>query len=429
MIRAIGIVLAVGLLCLVGAVVGAQETVTAPQHGAPGEIEPSAADAVYPPSPERQALLARYSGFVNIWRFASFGITLGLLALILFTGLSARLARWARVGRKSYLVTLIYVALFFGVYYLLNLPFSYYREFLVESEYGFMNQTAGAWLLDDLKYLGIMILLSSIVVWILYRLLARMERWWLAFTLIAIPLIVLFAVIIPVYVSPLFNSYTPLASDELRTQIEQLADEAGVHGSAIYQVDQSRRSNKVNAYVTGVFGTKRIVLYDTMINNFEPEEIRFVMGHELGHYVMNHVWYGIILSVLFVGAALWLTDKTIRRVIKRFRDRFGFDRLDDLASLPLLMVYLSVITFLGGPIINGYSRLMEHQADIYGMEISGVAAEPAVRAFEKLSAYNLSDPDPHPFIEFWFYSHPSLNSRIAFVRSFQVGQNRTMQGG
>lgn len=392
-----------------------------PSPSAPDTLSAASAslEISYPMSPERRALLEDYATFVNIWRFVSFGITLAVLALILFTGLSARLARWARVGKKSFFVAFIYVALFMVVYYLLNLPFSYYREYVVESEYCFMTQTATQWLIDDLKYLGVLIVMSSVVVWLLYALLSRLQRWWLAFTAISIPLIIIFAVIVPVYVSPLFNNFTPLSDGELRFQIEELADDAGVHGSAIYEVDNSRRSTKVNAYVTGVFGTKRIVLYDTMIDNFSQDEVLFVMAHELGHYVMNHVWYGIILSVLFVGFALWLTDKTIHRLITKFQGRFGFSKLSDVASLPLVMIYLTVITFVGGPIINGYSRLMEHQADIYAMKLSSVDGETAARAFDKLSVFNLSDPDPHPIIEFWFYSHPSLKSRMAFVRDFR----------
>jgi len=403
-------------LCLLLAAGAVAQTTPAPDsaQAAPG----LGGDVVYPMTPERTALLESYSSFVNIWRFVALGISLGVFALILFTGLSAKLRDWAQVGRKSFFVAFIYTALLMTVISLLELPSSYYREFVIESEYGFMTQSVGGWLLDSIKYLGIYIVVASVVVWVLYRLMAKMERWWLAFTMLAIPFIVVMAVIVPVYINPLFNDFEPLHDKTLTHEIELLADDAGVHGAAIYEVDNSRRSTKVNAYVTGVFGTKRIVLYDTMLKNFSDPEILFVTAHELGHYVMNHVWYGIILSVLFTGFALWITDKASRNLIGRFKKRFGFSQLSHLASLPLIMAFITVITFVGGPIVNGYSRLMEHQADVYAMELSNADGETAARTFDKLSVYNLSDPNPHPFIEFWFYSHPSLKSRMEFARSF-----------
>jgi Zn-dependent protease with chaperone function len=217
----------------------------------------------------------------------------------------------------------------------------------------------------------------------------------------------------------MFNVFEPLKDKHLEGEILALASKAGIEGSDVFQVDGSKQSSKINAYVTGLFGTKRIVLYDTMIDNFETDEIKFVMGHEMGHYVMNHIWWGLSIVVLFIAFAFWLVDKTIRPAIDRFKDRFGFDRLGDIASLPLVMVFISVISFFFNPITNGASRYWEHQADIYGMEITDVSGESAAIAFDKLSVFNLSDPDPHPIIEFWFYDHPTLKKRMEFVRGYR----------
>jgi Zn-dependent protease with chaperone function len=184
-------------------------------------------------------------------------------------------------------------------------------------------------------------------------------------------------------------------------------------------VDGSKQSSKINAYVTGLFGTKRIVLYDTMIDNFTLDEIRFVMGHEMGHYLMNHMWWGLGIAILFIMFSLWLMDKTIHGVIRRFSTRFRFKKLSDIASLPLVLIFIYVINFAFQPITNSSSRFMERQADKFGMDITGVSGETAAIAFDKLSVYNLSDPDPSELVEFWFYSHPSLKKRMAFVRSYR----------
>ena len=241
------------------------------------------------------------------------------------------------------------------------------------------------------------------------------------FSLGAIPFVVMIVVIVPVVVSPLFNEFGPLQDKQLEAEILTLAEQAGIEGADLFEVDASKQSSKINAYVTGLFGTKRIVLYDTLIKYFTLDEIKFVMAHEMGHYTMNHVWQGVGLSILFIMFSFWLMNRLIHSVIARFRNRFGFDQLGDYASWPLVLAFLTVIMFVFQPVTNGFSRYIEHQSDIYGMEMSGVDGESAATAFDKLSVFNLSAPDPHPVVEFWFYSHPALVKRMAFVRSWQPG--------
>lgn len=382
------------------------------------EISGKSAESVYPMSEERKAKLTSYSRFNNIWRFVSFFIGLGILALILFTGLSARLRNIARKAKKKFLVIWLFMILILVVDYLLNFPFSVYRSFVVESNYGFMNQTFWEWLGQDLLGLGLTAIIGIIPMWFLYRVISKYRKWWLVFALGAIPFVIFFIVIAPVFISPLFNDFVPLQDQQLKTEILDLASRAGIEGSEVFQVDASRQSAKINAYVTGLFGSKRIVLYDTMINSFTLDEIKFVMAHEMGHYVMHHVWYGVAMSIVFMALALWVTSRTITGVIRRFRRRFGFDSLSDIASLPLIMIYITVLMFLFNPAINSISRYMERQSDTYGMNISGVSGESAAVAFDKLAVYNLSDPDPPALIEFWFYSHPALKKRMEFVRGY-----------
>ncbi len=379
----------------------------------------STKEAVYPLSPERQAKLIAYSRFSNIWRFAEFFISIGILALILFTGLSAKLRNWAQAAGKRFLVIWLFLVMFILAEYILSFPFHVYRGFVVENNYGFMNQTFIQWWGEDLLGLLIGCIVAILPMWFFYWLVGKYRKWWLWFSIGAIPFAIFFIVIAPVVISPLFNKFEPLKDKQLETQILALADKAGIEGSDVFQVNASKQSTKVSAYVTGLFGTKRIVLYDNLIDNFSYDEIGFVMGHEMGHYVMHHVWWGLLVAIVFIAFALWLTDKTIHPVINRFKSRFRFERLSDIASLPLVMVYLTIISFIFQPITNSASRFMEHQADKYGLDITDVSGEAAVIAFDKLSVFNLSDPDPHWLIEFWFYDHPALKKRMDFVRGYR----------
>ncbi|MFH1374682.1 MAG: M48 family metallopeptidase [bacterium] len=376
-------------------------------------------EPLYPMSAERKERLVSYSQFNNIWRFVGFFVSIGVLCLLLFTGFSAKIRNWAGVARHKFLILWLFWVLFLLADYILNLPLHIYRSFMVESDYGFINQTFIEWWGEDLLGLLIGAVIGIIPVWFFYRAVARFRRWWLWFSIGAIPFLVFFIVIAPVVISPLFNKYEPLKDKQLESEILALASQAGIEGSDVFQVNASKQSTKINAYVTGLFGTKRIVLYDTMIDNFETDEIKFVMGHEMGHYVMNHVWWGLLVAVVFIAFALWLMNRTIHAVIKRFRGRFRIDRLADVASLPLVMIFVTIISFVFQPVTNGWSRYIEHQCDIYGLDISQVSGESAAIAFDKLSVYNLSDPDPHWLIEFWFYGHPALKKRMEFVREYK----------
>lgn len=373
---------------------------------------------VYPMPPERKELLISYSRFKNIWRFASFFIGVVLLGIILFTGLSAKIRNLAqKVTGKRAVHWLIYIILFMVVLFIINLPFDYYRNFLVEHDYGFSNQTGGEWFAESLKSLVVTIIFSCIILGLLYWLINRFKRWWLYFAVGMIPIAVLMIIIVPVVVSPMFNKFEPLKDEQLAAKMTQLANKAGIQDPDIYQVDASKQSKKINAYFTGMFGTRRIVLYDNMINNFSHEEIEFVMGHEIGHFKMYHIWKGLFIAVIIVFAASWLADRLLPRIINRFRRRLGFEKLGDIASIPLLILFITVFSFITQPFQNTISRIHEYDSDEYGLRLSGVTAEDAVRTFDKLSVFNLSDPAPSPIIEFWFYDHPALYKRMDFVRN------------
>ncbi|MCX6826669.1 MAG: M48 family metallopeptidase [candidate division Zixibacteria bacterium] len=372
---------------------------------------------IYPMPPERMAKLIAYSRFNNLWRFLDFFISVVILLIIIYGGLSARLRNWAsKISSKNFFVYFFYFIFFMIVMYGLNFPFDYYRNFAIEHQYGFSNQTFGAWFGESLKSLGVGFVFGFILFLILYWLINRFRKWWLAFAIGSIPFMVLVIIIVPVIITPLFNKFEPIKNKELGAEMTALAGKAGIYNPDIYEVDASKQSSKVNAYFTGMFGTKRIVLYDTAIKNFTVNELKFIMGHEIGHYVMHHIWYGLFLGVVFIFIVFYLADKFLPPMIERRKNRIGFSRLGDIAGLPLLLLFVTVFSFIFQPIQNTASRYFENQSDRFGMQLSGVTGDEAATAFDKLSVFNLSDPEPSALIEFWFYTHPALKKRMDNVR-------------
>jgi STE24 endopeptidase len=415
--RVMFVLLALIVLCAGFQPVSAQPDSSKTSSTATATLSPDS--VVYPPSPARLAKQTAYARFGNIWRFADFFISIAVFLIILFTGLSARLRDIASAMKRDFLKWWLYLALLLVVMYILSFPANVYRNFMVEDQYGFMNQTFWQWWGEDLLSLLLSMIFGIIPVAGLYFVVSRFRRWWLVFSICAVPIAAFFMVVAPVFIAPLYNKYDSLTDKSLETKILALADKAGIPGSHVFEVNASKQSTKVNAYVTGLFNTKRIVLYDTLIKGFTTDEILFVMGHEMGHYVMNHVWIGLAVLLVFLCFLLWLINRFIHDLIHRWRRNFGFERIQDVASLPLLMLCLTVIMFFAQPVTNTVSRAMEHSADKFGMNISQVSGDVAASAFDKLSVYNMSDPDPSSLVEFWFYDHPAIKKRIEFVRSYR----------
>jgi STE24 endopeptidase len=387
----------------------------------------SGSNFVYPMPPDRKEKLIAYSRFNNLWRFAGFLIEVAIFLIVLYTGLSGKFRDWAqKISPNKFVIYLFYLIFLTIVIYALNFIPYYYRNYVVEHNYGFSNQSFGEWLGDSLKGQLIGFVFGMVIILILYWLINRFKKWWVYFAVGAIPIMIFVMIIYPVLVAPMFNKFVPIKNEQLRTEMVNLAEKAGIHNPDVYEVDASRQSSKVNAYFTGMFGTKRIVLYDTAINNFSSDELKFIMGHEIGHYLMNHIWYGMLLAIFLFFIAGYLADRFLGGFIRNNSRRFGFDRLGDVASYPLLSLFVTVFFFVAQPITNGASRYMEYKSDTYGLEISGVTGDEAATAFDKLSVFNLSDPQPPILIEYWFYDHPSLKKRMDRI---QVLYNQMHKSG
>jgi Zn-dependent protease with chaperone function len=208
-----------------------------------------------------------------------------------------------------------------------------------------------------------------------------------------------------------------MKNQALEHKILALAAGAGIEGSRVFEVKKSVDTKAVNAYVTGVMGTKRIVLWDTLLAKLDEKEVLHVMGHEMGHYVLGHVARSIVLSALLTLIGLFLVDWSGRRLVARYADRLGFDRLSDIASVPLLLMLLEVAALLLSPVALAYSRIQEHESDKFALDLTH-NNHAGGRSFIKLQQENLSNPRPGPIFKFFRSSHPSIGERIDFCNTY-----------
>jgi Zn-dependent protease with chaperone function len=235
--------------------------------------------------------------------------------------------------------------------------------------------------------------------------------------LLSVPFLYVTMLVTPIWIDPLFNTFGPMKDKALERRILDLAERAGIEGSRVFEVDKSVDTKAVNAYVTGVFGTKRIVLWDTLLAKLDPPEVLAVMGHEMGHYVLGHVVRSIWLGSIVILAGLFFVDRAGRWLIARFSGRLGFDRLSDIASVPLVLLLMEVSSLFLSPVALAYSRYQEHEADRFSLELTH-ANHSAAMSFVKLQRENLSHPRPGLFYKVFRASHPSIGDRIDFCNAY-----------
>jgi Zn-dependent protease with chaperone function len=310
---------------------------------------------------------------------------------------------------------------------LAQLPFDIYDHH-VSLKYGLSVQHWGSWFRDWGKGLLLAFIFGTFLAWILYGVLRRSRRrWWLYFWLALIPIIVFVLFVAPVWIEPMFNNFEPLTDRhaDLVAQIERVVHRAGMEipPQRMYEMKASEKTRQLNAYVSGFGATKRVVVWDTTMQKMTTPETLFVFGHEMGHYVLHHIAkelaliLGILLVLFYVGYRL------VNWGLARYGPRWGLRDLSDWASLPLLMLVLSVLAFFATPAFNAVSRHYEHQADQYGLEvIHGLVPDSsmnAARSFQILGEVSLDYPYVNRFWEFWAWSHPAIASRMIFAQTYR----------
>ena len=372
------------------------------------------------PVPEPSELaVQRYRTGNWLWLFNQFWALL-VPFVILVTGFSARIRNVAvRIGRWWYFVIVVYFTAYMLITYAVDWPLSFYQGYIREHAYGLSNQTFGKWQGDSLKMLMVNIVLGAMFLWVPYLLLKKSpKRWWL-YTGLLVPVFLCFQTLIaPVFIAPLFNEFGPMKDQELEAKILALAERSGIEGSRVYEVEKSVDTNAVNAYVTGFMDTKRIVLWDTLLEKLDEDEVLFVMAHEMGHFVLNHIVKFIMFVSIIIFVALYLVHRVANWVLARHGDRFGFHELGDIASFPLILLLMGVLSLLVTPMLMGLSRHNEREADQFGIELTQ-DSRAAATAFVTLQQENLGVPWHHPVLRYWRGSHPSIAERITFFNEYR----------
>jgi Zn-dependent protease with chaperone function len=347
-----------------------------------------------------------------------------VLFIILHWRLAVRFRDWAEArSSRRFVQALIYAPLLLVTLGVLGLPGEIYRQSL-ELKYQQSVQGWGSWAWDWAKGGFVSLAFGTFLVWILYGLIRRSpRRWWLYLWLVSIPLTVLLVFLQPLVIDPLFFRFEPLAQRQpvLAGEITQVVERAGFHipPDRMFEMNASAKLNSLNAYVAGLGASKRVVVWDTTIAKLTVLQTLAVFGHEMGHYVLGHIWKGIAFAVSVIFLFLYLGYRGMTWTLGRCGPGWDLRGVDDWASLPVLLLFLSVFNFLGSPVFSAFSRYLEHQADVYGLEvIHGLvpdSAQVAAQSFQVMGEVDLSDPDPNPIVEFWLFSHPSTKERIYFA--------------
>lgn len=363
--------------------------------------------------------MVRHSRIVNTLYFVGTAWSFAGLAIVLGAGISRRLRDLsARVARRPFLAAMLYIVLFSLVIATFDFPLTYYAGYSVPHRFDLSDQSLPSWMADQLKGLAVSLAIGAPLGALALLGIRRLRRWWVALWLVSIPLILLMVVIQPIVLDPIFNRFEPLRDQVLREKLLDLASHAGIEGSRVYQVDKSKQTKTMNAYVNGIGPTNRIVMWDTLLAKLDHAEVLGVMAHEMGHYALRHIWKGLAFSLALSFFVFFLVQRIHDWGLPRFGPRWGFTTRGDPASLPWLLLIASVIGFLLSPVVNCYSRSIEHNADIFALELTR-RNEPLATAFVKLAEDSKRDPNPDAFIEFWRYSHPPIGKRIAFALSYR----------
>lgn len=367
---------------------------------------------------QKQAQAKQYARIKRRLWVVDQGISLLYAILWLVTGWSTATRVWLEgFTSNDWVIVAGFAAIFGGIYFLLNLPLGYYTGFVLPHRFELSTQSLKDWLIDQLKGLAVGAVMGLLLIELVYLILRLTgDYWWLWLTGGMLLFSVLLTNLAPVLLMPIFNKFTPLGEDhaDLAERLTRLAEKAGTQVRGVYKMDMSRRTKQANASLTGLGNTRRIILGDTLINEFSPDEIETVLAHELGHHVNHDMVWLIGSGTLLTGLGFFLVSLAMEWAISAF----GLTGVADPAGLPALMILLSLYQLIIMPIDNAISRWREGEADNYALKATQ-KAEAFASAFTRLANQNLSDVEPEPWVVFLFYNHPPLGARIAKAEAWQ----------
>jgi Zn-dependent protease with chaperone function len=331
-----------------------------------------------------------------------------------------------RTGSNSFMQALIFVPPLILLIAVASLPIEIYGHH-ISLAYGLSVQSWLSWAGDWCKAEAISLIVTVLAVFTLFRRIRRSPQWWwFQFWLLTLPFAVLLIFVAPVILDPMFNSFVPLEKTQplLVSEIERVTQRGGLEipRDRMFEMQASAKVTTYNAYVTGIGATKRVVVWDNTARDLTVPETLFVFGHEMGHYVLNHIYKGLAFYAATSLLGFWVGRRIVVALLARWGERWHIRGIHDLAALPVLLLALSLLMLVGEPIGNAFSRHLEHQADIYGLEVThGLFpnnAEVAASSFQKLGEKSYDYPTPNPLLVFWAYSHPSIAERIRFCLGY-----------
>ncbi len=366
----------------------------------------------------------RYNRMRRWLGIADFVVGFVFLIVLLLTGWSGGLRDLAyRLGFQNYSLSLfIYLLLLLVISKVLGVGLDYYG-FLQERKFNLSTQRFSAWAWDEVKAFLVGLVLGSIVVEVLYLTIRQWpQHWWMLAWALFMGLFIVLAQLAPVVLFPIFYKFEPLDNEDLRRRLVVLSERAGTRVRGVYRWKLSEKSKKANAALTGLGATRRIILADTLLDNYTPEEIEAVLAHELGHHVHRHILKSIFVQAGITLFGFWAANWVLHYAV----DQHMFEELSDFANLPLLALVSVVLSFLLMPALNAYSRFHERQADRYAFE-SIASVEPFITSMNKLAEQNLAERTPSKWVEWFFHSHPAISRRLAAAKEWSRKHNLNPQ--
>jgi STE24 endopeptidase len=375
------------------------------------------------PAAERARSDAYFEGgyWLQLWDFLAIAIVMWLLLRFRW---SMRMRGFAeRITRIRPLQTALYWVQFIVAVSVLTFPLTVYEGYVREHKYGLLNQSFSPWLRDQLMSLAVTVVLGALLIVPLFGLVRRLgPRWWVRGAALMILFVAFVSLIAPVYLAPLFNTYKKLEDARIKDPILSMARANGIPATDVYEFDASRQSNRVSANVSGLAGTLRISLNDNLLNRCTLPEIETTMGHEMGHYVLNHAYKGLVMLGVIIVIGFAFLQWGLAFSLGRWGEQWGISDIKDVAVLPLAFLIFSLFLFLTTPVFNTITRTMEFEADMYGLN---AARQPDGEANVDLLLGEYRKMDPGPVEEFLFYDHPSGRTRITAAMRWKAEHPET----
>jgi len=362
------------------------------------------------PEARRYNRIRRWLGIADVV------LGLALLVVLLASGWNSTLRDLAyQASYQTYtLAVFLYVLMLLLIQKILGAGLDYY-SFRLEHRFNLSNQKLRSWIWDETKGFLVGLVLATIVVELLYFIIRQTPQyWWLIAWAVFLGLFVLMAQLAPVVLFPIFYKFEPLQNEELKGRLVRLGERAGTRVRGVYKWNLSEKSKKANAALTGLGNTRRIILADTLLENYSADEIEAVLAHELGHHVHKHILKSIAVQAGITLFGFWAANWALHYSVERWR---LFETMSDFANLPLLVLLSTVLSFALLPALNAFSRYNERQADRYAFQ-SIASVEPFISSMNKLAEQNLAERTPSAFVEWFFHSHPAISRRVAAAEAW-----------